>query len=204
MTFDMIQERDKLTQWLLDTIETQYKDDVALVLVHDHLVLPCDGFKKAFDFFVPVDTREAEARVDQLSRTFIIHNIGLDLYPRYWKRLEGMTRLEDHNTCILADARILYSRTPEEAQRFYDLQETLRANLQDTSFMYQKATEYMDQALELYQTMIFKDDMASLWLAAAHLSNEIAIAVACLNHTYLHNSQQDKLEELLSRKTVII
>ncbi len=196
MTYDLTQERDKLTNWLLDTITTQYKDDVALVLVHDHLVLPHDGFKKAFDYFVPVDTPEAEVRVNDLARTFIIHDIGLDLYPRSWKRLEGMTRLEDYNTCVLADARILYSRTPEDAKRFENLQTALRTNLQDTAFMYQKASEHLDQAMDLYRTMIFKDDMASLRLSAAHIANELAISVACLNHTYLHNSQQDKLDEL--------
>ncbi len=196
MAYDLNKEREKLTNWLLETIESNYKDSIALVLVHDHLVLPSDDFKKAFDYFVPVDTPEAEAKANQLARTFIIHDIGLDLYPRSWKRLEGMTRLEDHNTCILADARILYSRTPEEAKRFKDLQAALRANLQDASFMYQKALEYIDQAMDLYRTMTFKDDMASLRLAAAYIANEVAIAVACLNHTYLHNSQQDKLQEL--------
>ena len=129
MTYDLTQERDKLTNWLIETITTHYKNDVALVVVHDHLVLPTDGFKKAFDYFVPVDTPEAEARVNDLARTFIIHDIGLDLYPRSWKRLEGMTRLEDYNTGVLADARILYSRTPEDAKRFQNLQAALRASL---------------------------------------------------------------------------
>ena len=196
MTYDLTQERDKLTNWLIETITKHYKNDVALVVVHDHLVLPTDGFKKAFDYFVPVDTPEAEARVNDLARTFIIHDIGLDLYPRSWKRLEGMTRLEDYNTGVLADARILYSRTPEDAKRFQNLQAALRANLQDASFMYQKALEHLEQAQELYLTMIFKDDLASLRLAASSIANELAIAVACLNHTYLHNSQQDKLQEL--------
>lgn len=198
MTYDLNKEREKLTNWLLETIESNYKDAIALVLVHDHLVLPTDDFKKAFDYFVPVDTPEAEAKANQLARTFIIHDIGLDLYPRSWKRLEGMTRLEDTNTCILADARILYSRTPEDAQRFLSLQEQLRTNLQNASFMYQKALEYLDQAMDLYRTMIFKDDMASLRLAAGYIANSLAISIACLNHTYLHNSQQDKLEELSS------
>ena len=196
MTYDLIQEREKLTGWLLDTIEAGYKDDVALVLVHDHLVLPTDGFKKAFDYFVPVDTPEATTRVNQLARTFIIHDIGLDLYPRSWKRLESMTRLEDTNTCVLADARIIYSRTPEDAERFLSLQQQLHEKLQDSSFMYQKALEYLDQAMDLYRTMIFKDDMVSLRLAAGYIANNLAITIACLNNTYLHNSQQDKLEEL--------
>ncbi|MBR6683077.1 MAG: hypothetical protein IKL38_01920 [Firmicutes bacterium] len=196
MAFDLNKEREKLTNWLLETIESNYKDSIALVLVHDHLVLPTDNFKKAFDYFVPVDTPEAEAKANQLARTFIIHDIGLDLYPRSWKRLESMTRLEDSNTCILADARILYSRTPEDAQRFLSLQKQLRTNLQDTTFMYQKALEYLDQAMDLYRTMIFKDDMASLRLAAGYIANNLAISIACLNHTYLHNSQQDKLDEL--------
>ncbi len=196
MTYDLTQEREKLTAWLLDTIETNYKDDIALVLVHDHLVLPTDGFKKAFDYYIPVDAPETEAHANQLARTFIIHDIGLDLYPRSWKRMEGMVRLEDTNTCILADARILYSRTSEDAQRFLSLQDQLRANLQNTSFMYQKALEYLDQAMDLYRTMIFKDDMVSLRLAAGYIANNLAITIACLNHTYLHNSQQDKLDEL--------
>ncbi len=196
MTHDLIQEREKLTAWLLDTIEAYYKEDIALVVVHDRLVLPTDGFKKAFDYYIPVDTPESEAKANQLARTFIIHDIGLDLYPRTWKRMEGMTRLEDTNTCVLADARILYSRTPEDAQRFLALQEKLRTNLQDTSFMYQKALEYLEQAMDLYRTMIFKDDMASLRLAAGYIANNLAISIACLNHTYLRNTQQDKLDEL--------
>ncbi len=196
MTYDLTKEREKLTNWLIDTIKTNYQDDIALVLVHDHLVLPTDGFKKAFDYYIPVDAPEAEAHANQLARTFIIHDIGLDLYPRNWKRMEGMARLEDTNTCILADARIIYSRTPEEAERFLTLQKQLRANLQDTSFMYQKALEYLDQAMDLYRTMIFKDDMVSLRLAAGYIANNLAISIACLNHTYLHNSQQDKLDEL--------
>lgn len=196
MNYDLQQEREKLTGWLLDTIRTRYPDDIALVLVHDHLVLPGDDFKKAFDYYIPVDTPEAEARANQLARTFIIHDIGLDLYPRSWQRMEGMARLEDINTCILADARILYSRTPEDARRFQDLQATLRANLQDPAFMYQKALTYLDRAMDLYRTMLFKDDLASLRLAADYISTSLAITLACLNHTYLRNSQEDRLEEL--------
>ena len=196
MIYDIQKERDNLTAWLIDTIQSKYKDDIALVLVHDRLVLPGDDFKKAFDYYIPVDTPQAEAHADQLARTFIIHDIGLDLYPRSWKRMEGMARLEDANTCILADAHILYSRTPEDARRFLELQAKLRANLQDSSFMFQKALEYLDQAMDLYRTMIFKDDMASLRLAAGYIANNLAITLACLNHTYLRNSQQDKLEEL--------
>ena len=49
MAYDLNKEREKLTNWLLETIESNYKDSIALVLVHDHLVLPTDDFKKAFD-----------------------------------------------------------------------------------------------------------------------------------------------------------
>ncbi|MBQ7050352.1 MAG: hypothetical protein IJN87_06965, partial [Firmicutes bacterium] len=69
MAYDLNKEREKLTNWLLETIESNYKDSIALVLVHDHLVLPTDNFKKAFDYFVPVDTPEAEAKANQLART---------------------------------------------------------------------------------------------------------------------------------------
>lgn len=187
----MQQEKQKLRDWLLRTIETEYAEDIDLVIVHDHLVLPEDDFKKAFDFFVP-----ATPRGEKLARTFIIHDIGLDLYPRSWERLEGMARLEDWNTGILADARIIYSRTPEAAARFANIQEKLRANLADPAFMYQKALENLNSAMELYKTMLFKETMSSLRLAAGYIRNYLAIALAYLNRTYLKNSQEDILEEL--------
>lgn len=187
----MKQEKQKLREWLLHTIETEYPDDISLVVVHDHLVLPEDDFKNAFDYYVP-----ATPRGNELARTMIIHDIGLDLYPRSWERLEGMARMEDFNTGVLADARIIYSRTPEDAARFKAIQQKLHANLQDAAFMYQKALENLDTAMELFKTMIFKEDMSSLRLAAGYIQDYLAITLACLNHTYLKNSQEDFLEEL--------
>lgn len=187
----MKQEKQKLQEWLLQKIREEYPEDISLVVVHDHLVLPGDDFKKAFDYYVP-----ATPRGNELARTMIIHEIGLDLYPRSWERLEGMARMEDFNTCVLADARIIYSRTPEEAARFTALQAKLCANLQDPAFMYQKALENLDTAMELFKTMIFKEDMSSLRLAAGYIQNYLGMALACLNHTYLKNSQEDLLEEL--------
>lgn len=187
----MKQEKQKLQDWLLHKIKTEYAEDVSLVVVHDHLVLPGDDFKKAFDYYVP-----ATPRGNELARTMIIHDIGLDLYPRSWERLEGMARLEDFNTCVLADARVIYSRTPEDAARFEALQAKLRANLQDASFMYQKALENLSSAMNIFKTMIFKEDMSSLRLAAGYIQNYLAITLACVNHTYLKNSQEDFLEEL--------
>jgi len=169
---------NKLTDWVIQRIKKEYIDDVALLLaVHGHNTAG-DQHGVSFDYYVP-----ATERGNELAETFIIDGVGHDLYPRSWERLEDSVMLNDM-PIVIDGAEILYARSDEDRVRFMDLKRRLQENLGDPKFVYGKALEYMDKALEIYRSLIFEDRLYRVRSEAGYIHYELTKAVAVMNHSY--------------------
>ena len=169
---------NKLTDWIIHKIKEEYRDDVALLLaLHGHNTAD-DQHGISFDYYVP-----AAERGNELAETFIINGVGHDLYPRSWDRLEDSVMLNDM-PIVIDGAEILYARSDEDKERFLDLKRRLHHNLNDPGFVYAKALEYMDKALEIYRSLIFEERLYRVRSEAGYIHYELTRAVAVLNHTY--------------------
>ena len=172
---------NELTNWVIQKIKEEYKDDVALLLaLHGHNTAD-DQHGLSFDYFVP-----ATERGNELAETFIIDGVGHDLYPRSWERLEESVMLNDMPV-VIDGAEILYARSDEDRERFLDLKKKLQDNLHDSKFVYGKALEYMDKALEIYRSLIFEDKLYRVRSEAGCIHYELTRAVAVMNHSYAEN-----------------
>ena len=185
-----MKDMNRLTDWVIRKIENEYKDDVALLLaVHGHST-DDDQHGVCFDYFVPATERGCE-----LAETFIIDGVGHDLYPRSWERLEDSVEMNDM-PIVLDGAEILYARSKEDEERFLDMKRRLEDNLNNPEFIYGKALEYMDQALEIYRSFIFEDKSYRVITEAGSIQFFLSKAVAVLNHTYAE-------EPIVSRKQAL-
>ena len=173
---------NKLTEWVIDKINNEYPDDIALLVATAVSSVNGDEHGVAFDYFIP-----ATERGNELAQTFIIGGVGNDLYPRSWERTERTASLEDPATKCLADAVILYSRSKEDETRFEAIRQKLFDNLADPVFTYRKALENLDFAMDLYRTMLFDEQLWKARCLAGHIYNYLITAVACLNGTYWKN-----------------
>ena len=171
-----------LTKWVIDKIEKDYKDDVALLIGIKGHSTDGDEHGEIFDYFVP-----ATERANELTETFIIDGVGHDLYPRSWERLENSVNLNDM-PIVLDNATILYSRSEEDANRFEECRNRLRANLHNDTFVYGKALECMDKALEIYRSMIFEEKLYRVRSEADCIHEWLSRALAYLNHTYTESA----------------
>ena len=172
----------KLTKWIIDKIEKEYKDDVSLLIGIKGHSTDGDEHGEIFDYFVP-----ATERGNELSETFIIDGVGHDLYPRSWERLENSVNLNDM-PIVLDNATILYSRSEEDTKRFEECRKRLQANLHNDTFVYGKALECMDKALEIYRSMIFEKKLYRVRSEADCIHEWLSRAVAYLNHTYTESA----------------
>ncbi len=172
-------DNQKLTQWVINKIKTEYPDDVALLVAVEGASVNGDGHGEPFDYFVP-----ATERGNELAQTFIIGGVGNDLYPRSWERCERTANLEDLATLCLGNAKILYARSKEDEQRFEAIRQKLFEHLKDPAFVYKKALENLDVAMDLYRTMMFEDRLWKVRGLAGYIHEYLKIAVACLNGTY--------------------
>lgn len=186
----------KLTEWAVNKIKKDYYDDVALLIAVEGHSVNGDGHGECFDYFVP-----ATDKGNELSRTFIINGIGYDLYPRSWERTERTANLDDRATICLGNARILYSRTKEDEDRFNALRERLYDNLKNKEFTYKKALENIDIAMDLYRTVMFEDELYKVKMAVGYISYYLSLAVVYLNGTFF-KKLEGQIPELLTLKAV--
>ena len=175
----MTNSANKLTEWVIRKIKTEYPDDIALLVAVEGASVNNDGHGEPFDYFIP-----ATERGNELAQTFIIGGVGNDLYPRSWERTERTAELDDPATLCLGDARILYARSKDDEERFEAIRQRLFDNLANPAFVYKKALEKLDVAMDLYRTMMFEDRLWKVRCLAGYIHDYLKISVACLNGTY--------------------
>ncbi len=166
-----------LTDWVIKKIEAEYKDDIALLIGIKGHSTDNDEHGECFDYFIP-----ASERGNELSQTFIIEGVGHDLYPRSWERVALSAELKDM-AIVLTGATILYARSEEDVARFEALKKRLRDNLNNDTFVYEKALEYLDRALEVYHSFVFEEKSYRARSEANVIHLYLSQAVAVMNHT---------------------
>jgi hypothetical protein len=167
-----------LSEWAIKKINAEYPDDVALLVAVDGISVAGDGHGECFDYFVPVTERG-----NRLSRTFIIDGIGYDLYPRSWERTEKTALLEARPSFCLMNARILYSRSQGDTDKFEAMRQKLSDNLKDRNFTYKKALAKLDAAMNLYRTLMFEEKLFKARMAAGYIAEYLATGLSWYNGT---------------------
>ena len=183
-----------VTDWVIQTVKETYADDIALVVSHSTLNLDPDA--DVISYFVPITDRGR-----QFARTFILEGRGYDIWGIEWQRLEQFASLEEYNITVLADSKILYARTPEDAARFETLKQAQLHNLRDPFQARKNALESYARAKQLYTEMLFASG-SSIRLCAGYILDYLARAIAFANRQYFRFSQTYQLEELKTMENV--
>jgi len=179
----MKNKTNQLTEWVINKIKTEYPDDVALLVAVEGASVNGDGHGEVFDYFVP-----ATERGNEMTQTFIIGGVGNDLYPRSWERCERTANMEDWASLCLGKAKILYSRSEADVERFEAIRQKLFANLSDPVFVYKKALERLENAMDMYRTMMFEERLYKVRGLAGFIHYYLSMGVAYLNKTYVGDS----------------
>ena len=131
-----------ITKWVIDTVKKDYFDDIALVV--SHTTLRIDESEQTISYFVPITEKGRK-----FGQTFILQGEGFDIWGIDWKRLEKFAELDEYNITVLADSKVLYSRTAEDEQHFAALKEKQLSNLSDMRKMRASALAANAQARKI-------------------------------------------------------
>ena len=183
-----------VTNWVLDTVKEKYADDIALVISHSTLNI--ESQDDTMSYFVPITDKGR-----RFAQTFILDGRGYDIWGIEWERLERFASLEEYNITVLADRKILYARTPEDAARFEALRQKQADNLADKITSRKCALEAYARAKGLYTELLFSKG-SDIRLCAGYVLDYLARAIAFANHQYFRKAQTDQLEELKSMEHV--
>jgi len=172
----------RIVGWAIGKVESEYPDDVCLLIVYGSYVNRTEGPLSDVDFYyVP-----ASERAGELCRTFIVEDIGYDLFPIDWQGLEGLSMLDEPLVPLLGASEIAYCRSPADRRRFEGLRDTLRRNLADTAFMHRKAVDALSRAAGHWARLLRADDLCTCRSLAGGILLGLSDAVAYENQTYYH------------------
>ena len=193
----MSKTETQLANWAVRKIESEYKDDVCLLLGHRKCEFDNDQDEISFDFYIP-----ATSRSNALARTFIIDGVGYDLFPMSWERVEGIADVKGDYPGCLDNTEILYARNDDDRQRFTSLQARFRANSQNPHYMYNRALGSLNTAIEIYQEMLFEERLYKVREHAGYICMRLSDSVAFANQQYFRQMQTNQIKVLLSMKKV--
>lgn len=187
----------ELVDWAIQKIETEYKDDVALLIGQvGGCKIPTDEQNMVFDFFVP-----ATERGFQMANTFMIEDMGYDLFPISWERLENIANIEEPRMIFaFVKGEVIYAKSEEDKKRFETIKAELFERMQDKALMYGKALEQLETAQEIYQTMLFEEKFGKLRKAAGGVCCFLMSAIASINGTYLESGYMNLTKDLSGMK----
>ena len=189
----------ELVDWAVHKIETEYAQDVDLLIGQvGGGKIPTDEQNMVFDFFIP-----ATERGYQLAQTFIIEDMGYDLYPISWERLKGIVEIEEPRMIFaLGKGEVIYARTVKAKERFEKLKAEMLARLQDKAIHFPKSLEFLATAQDIFQNMLFEDSLCKIRKAAGGVCSYLMNSIAMVNGTYLESGYMNLTNDLHGMKDV--
>ena len=189
--------RSTLLTIIVEAIETSYSEDISLLICYGSYVTGEYHETSDIDFFfVPKSKKGAE-----LGHQFILNDIGYDLWPVSWERLNNLSNLDDQPVSILMDGEVLFASSEDDLRRLENLKNNLEQNLNDEAITRKKFTKYLEKAKVAYFNMLNREDNL-FFIDAVNIIETLLIAIAILNGTYIKKGLK-KIENELDRLDMI-
>ena len=112
---------DRILEFVLRLVNEKYKDEVSLVCCYGSYVTGTANENSDIDFYFVPKTDKAW----ELTNSFIINGIGYDFWGVNWERLENMANFDDTFVSLVDGARIVYSHSEEDEERFNELKQRI-------------------------------------------------------------------------------
>lgn len=192
--------KQEIINSVLKKVETQYKEDIAVLALYGSFAAgTADEYSDVDFFYIPKSDKAYE-----LTYQFIIDGIGYDLFPITWDRILKIAAFDQPLSAVITESKVIYSATEEDLQRY----ESYRTNMlklcteEGAQIMLNKAHEYFNEIF-IYCANMNRGELRliDLRIEASKVISKLAMVVAYANHTFYKRGLGKNLHDsfLLSR-----
>lgn len=193
----------KIAQTFVDHATETHPGEIAIVAYYGSYAKGTDSPTSDLDLFYIPDKGKAHS----LSSQFIIDGLPYDFWPLSWEFATSIANAQDErdwavSASLLADAKVLYQRSPADLARFEALQTRIQTLTQPES-----RAEMTTRALAAFKSVCFqhnqmelaatKNDRSSMRWAAHKFVNGVFNCLALLNQRYLSKGWGGNWQEAL-------
>lgn len=182
---------------LVEKIKTDYKDDIALVVIMGSYVYGETHSRSDLDlFFVPNTERGYN-----LGFTFIIDKIGFDFWPISWERLERIANFEERITSIITEGKVIYYSSESDIERFNQIKNKALTTSDKKEFL-NKASKRFHEVYKIYWRLLHGHNISDVRKYAIDIIQETAYTIALLNGETIKKGRGKLKQEILNMKLV--
>lgn len=183
---------EKLVEWIKKKVQTEYADDISLVVLYGSFINGTANSKSDIDcYFIPKTERGR-----QFANDFMICGVGYDIFPISWERAEHIADLKEVLLPLIGDANVIYHNSEEDIQRFLKLQTRLKNNLESRQITAAAAAEKINAGYQLYCQIQNSGDLSTIRKKAGYMIMTLADAAAVYHHTYYHYGLKRQFSDL--------
>ncbi|UVI29716.1 hypothetical protein [Paenibacillus spongiae] len=180
---------------MVQHIRTHYPDDIAVVAYYGSQAQGTATKRSDLDFFfIPASDNGYSASIQ-----FVIDNISFDFWPISWERAGRMASFEEPNTSIIADCKLLYTRSEADRERFMNLRDTIAEMPKHGLKFMEKAESKLQEAYVHLYKMSRGEEEANLSFyrnEAQGLLTKVLYSLALLNRTYFTKGWGKNTEQI--------
>jgi len=187
----------RAAELLIDKSKTDYKDDIALVVIMGSYIYGETHSRSDLDLFFVPDTE----RGCNLGFTFIIDGIGFDYWPISWERLERIANFDERITSIITEGKVLYYSSDSDLERFYQIKQKALDTGDPRKFVY-KAVKKLDEAYKDYWRLLNAHTISDARINAIDIINTVTYALALLNRITVKRGRGRLKQEILNMPLV--
>lgn len=194
----MKSRNDRVLEWAVAKAAKDYSADVAILAVYGSYINgTSDELSDVDFFFIPKTDRGL-----LLGRTFIIEDVGFDLFPMSWDRVKGLSAFREPLQPLLGNSRVAYAASYEDENRFLSLRKAMEDNLQDASYMHERASEAFHKGLVYLSRLRNEHDAGVSRLLAGQMILCLSDAVAYENQTYFRSGLKSHFNDISRMKAI--
>ena len=188
---ELKENNNKILSKILDKIKKEYADKVDIVAIGGSF---CSGlYREKSDFDAVIIAND---EVDDLSKCFILHGIGQDIYYSFWDRFEHMAEYEDMFSTKLKNLDIVYYRNEEVLNKYKQLQDRLDKNMNDSEKNEKTIDKYLDSIISKKNSINKLENLNDLYKLVGSLMNDIENTLFINNKLYLFGGTKNILTEI--------
>ena len=190
----------KLIDIVIEKVRKEYENDIDLIGVCGSFFTGDFHEKSDLDLLVVLNNERGRG----FSRCFILDGVGYDLYGSTWTKLEKMASFEHPFVSHVIDVDIVYSKAPEQKNRFMQLREKALniINSPMTAEILEKSKKHLDDATLSYGKMMLEEEIGAVRQLSGDVIYHITNTVCFLNHNYFKLGVKRQLKEMLAMERV--
>lgn len=178
---EIIEKNNLIVEKVLNEIKNTCPDSIDMVAIAGSFCSKQFYEKSDCDLFIVANNEN----VENISKCFILNDIGQDIYVSYWKNLRDMSNYTDHFVTKLKDLNIIYTRTPDVLDLYKLLQVRLNKNMNNDKLINKNIGKYLGIAIEEYKNMNQINDLNEFYIKLGLIMNNFEKIIYMINKKYV-------------------